>query len=110
MFSPRLRRTLTTIFAFLVFPSLLSAAPAETAKPAQPDTQGDPLPEGAFARLGTGRLRHWGSKISAIAFSPDGSTLAPVAGETIRFWDPATGKETRRIDCNAPQFRFAWSP
>src|SRR5947209_6338053 len=60
------------------------------------DSHGDPLPPFALARLGTKRLWHQ-SQANSIAFSPDGKTLATVAGE-IRLWDVTTGKELRRIE------------
>lgn len=73
--------------------------PAPAAKTAgkQPhaDLYGDPLPPGALARLGTLRLRHISA---AVAFSPDGKTLISAGADgTIRYWEPATGKETRRV-------------
>ncbi|MCI0457596.1 MAG: WD40 repeat domain-containing protein [Gemmataceae bacterium] len=61
------------------------------------DFWGDPLPEGALARLGT--LRFWHSEpILALAFSPDGKTLVSGSRDhRIRLWDVATGKERRQL-------------
>ena len=37
----------------------------------------------------------------AVAFSPDGGTLASVAGDsTVRIWDATTGAENLRIDAS----------
>src|SRR4029077_3147331 len=59
------------------------------------DLQGDPLPDGALARLGTVRWRH-GNQVIAVAFSPDGNTLASGSmDEAIHLSDVRTGKLLR---------------
>jgi RNA polymerase sigma factor (sigma-70 family) len=70
------------------------------AKPAEADPDGDPLPPGAFARLGTERLRHGGT-VTSLAFSSNGKVLASAGQDwMVRLWDPVTGKEIRRLDHN----------
>jgi RNA polymerase sigma factor (sigma-70 family) len=63
-----------------------------TSKPPSADLQGDPLPAGAIARLGSVRFRH-GSWVRDIALSPDGKIIAAVEFDKVRLWDSATGKE-----------------
>jgi RNA polymerase sigma factor (sigma-70 family) len=71
---------------------LVAKAPAEA--------QGDPLPPGAVARLGTERFRQ-GHTIGAMAVSPDGKLL--VTGGTfydwggLDLWDAATGRRLRHL-------------
>jgi len=59
------------------------------------DLGGDPLPEGAIARLGTSRLRHAGLRgITSLEFTPNGQQLVSQSyGDGIRIWDTATGRE-----------------
>ena len=60
------------------------------------DLFGDPLPEGALARLGTIRWRH--ESLASLAFGSEGKTLITTGGDgTLRIWDVASGKEIRRL-------------
>jgi WD40 repeat protein len=72
------------------------------AEPAR-DRYGNPLPEGAIARLGSLRLRNE-EFIHAAAFTADGKKLAAVGAGSTSFWDPVTGKLARRVEYkSAPQ-------
>jgi RNA polymerase sigma factor (sigma-70 family) len=61
------------------------------------DSQGDPLPTGAIARLGTARFRHMHNIISLL-YSRDGKKLVSGSWDaTVRMWDATTGEELRRF-------------
>jgi WD40 repeat protein len=76
------------------------------------DSLGDPLPEGAIARVGTTRMRHFSLPdklcfgIGCIAWSPDGKTIASTSfasgrvGVEARLWEASTGKPLCRLDNN----------
>jgi RNA polymerase sigma factor (sigma-70 family) len=83
-----------------------SEAKAKTPEPPKPEKQqraridryGDPLPDGAIARLGTTRFRHGGA-IGSLYFTPDGKTLVTCGlWDGIRIWDVASGRQIRRIE------------
>lgn len=63
------------------------------------DADGEPLPAGVLARLGSARLRP-GASWTDLAVSPDGRLLASVymVNGDCDLWSPSTGKLVRRID------------
>src|SRR5215470_17318013 len=75
-----------------------SAAPA-AGEPPRADRYGDPLPDGALARVGTVRFRQGGAP-PFLSFTPDGKTLISAdsaVDTTIRFWEAATGRQVRQF-------------
>ena len=72
-------------------------ARSEEKKEVRLDRYGDPLPPGAWMRLGTVRFRA-GGLIHACACSPDGKTVAVACANcTVYLFDTATGKPIRRL-------------
>jgi RNA polymerase sigma factor (sigma-70 family) len=72
------------------------AAHQDDKPPARVDRSGDPLPDGAIARIGTTRFRH-GDFIHSVAFAADGKRLLSYGFDGIRVWDAATGQEQRHL-------------
>lgn len=60
------------------------------------DRFGDPLPEGALARLGTVRFNH-GDGLKTLLFSPDAKTILSEGKGSLRLWDAATGAEVDQL-------------
>jgi hypothetical protein len=80
------------------------------APPIRRDRHGDPLPEGALARLGTVRWRH-GASVHALAYSPDGKSIVTAGvGRALVLWDVATGKELRVFSSRGQPSGLALSP
>lgn len=80
----------------LLAAGLMSAAPDPTPPPKK-DREGNPLPKGATARLGSIAFR--GPRMYGLAFSPDGKKLVATSegemhskGARVFTWDAATGK------------------
>src|SRR5262249_52845306 len=65
-------------------------SPSPAAAPKSTDTNGEQLPAGVIARLGSGRMRHTGW-VYDVCFSPDGKRIASVGtdadGLGLRVWD-----------------------
>jgi WD40 repeat protein len=55
------------------------------------DSEGEPMPVGVLARLGSVRWRH-GGRIIGSALSSDGKRLATVSPESVAVWDIDSGK------------------
>lgn len=77
-------------FVLLCLAGVLGAEPKR-------DPYGDPLPEGAIARLGSLRFRH-GSRVEVVGFSQDGKVLATFdGGDSLARWDTASGRKLRPL-------------
>jgi WD40 repeat protein len=62
------------------------------------DIYGDPLPEGALARLGTVRYRACCSSNGRIEFLADGQTLLGCDGQRLRWLDAPSGRVVLSVD------------
>ena len=77
-----------------LLPLVLLTSVCHAADAPKLDTNGDPLPPGAVARLGTIRLRTESESVVSV----DGKIIATSgADSSIRLWDAASGSELRRI-------------
>src|SRR4051812_11849449 len=76
---------------------MLSAGPPERGPmPHRLDRYGDPLPEGAVARLGSVRLRHAG--LTDFRLLADGKTAVTVGDNgMVYWWDIASGRRTGAV-------------
>src|SRR5262249_29579041 len=74
-----------------------AALPLGARDAARKDQVGDPLPDGALARMGSVRFRSV-TTINSLAFAPDGKSLVTAGyANHLTFWDLATGKVTRTL-------------
>src|SRR5438876_3756927 len=89
---------LALLAAWLVFSTQRPAhsQSGETTARVAVDSYGDPLPDGALARLGTVRLRH-GDAGARIVFSKDGKQLASAGQDGVAIWEVSSGKRVQHI-------------
>src|SRR5204863_9367180 len=91
------------VLVLLALVAPVANAADHAAKTPRLDVNGDPLPDGAIARLGTSRFQPPASPfVRAIALSPDGKTVATAThddkeGTRIDFMDTSTGKSLRKL-------------
>src|SRR5262249_27263146 len=93
-----LRTGLTLLIGLFICVVGARAEPPEDKPKLRTDLYGDPLPEGAVARLGTVRFRHPGA-VHGVAFSQDGKLLAASSDDKnmVVIWDRANGRKLREI-------------
>jgi WD40 repeat protein len=84
---------IVAVTLFVACSVTFAAAPAPVAR----DRQGDALPRGALARMGTPRLRPGEGGQRQLRLSPDKKCLAFVDYPAISLWDTATGKRIASI-------------
>ena len=77
---------------------IVAAQPVEEpARRERLDVHGDPLPDGAVARLGTSRFNH-GTNINDTMYTPDGKGLLTFGYDGfVRVWDPTSGRLVRSV-------------
>src|SRR5262245_41840076 len=92
MMSQRLQLLTVAITLLGIGPPVQSQDGKIDPKEKRVDAYGDPLPTGAIARLGTGRLCDAG--VYFLAFSPNGAKLATASRlGVLRIWEVGTGRE-----------------
>lgn len=82
---------------FACVAALLALAVCSHRTFAHGDLHGDPLPDGALARIGSTRLRQC-DRVQAMQYSPDGKLLVSRSEYAVYLWEAATGKRLRVIE------------
>jgi RNA polymerase sigma factor (sigma-70 family) len=112
-YTPLLIACLAVVAAGLIAcqPATEAGRPEKPAgnKAAHVDVHGDPLPEGALARLGTLRFRP-GGFVSSLAFAPNGKTVLTLDSQgSVCLLDAADGRALRRFSTGRTRQRPALS-
>jgi WD40 repeat protein len=71
------------------------------------DLYGDPLPDGAVARLGSVQLRHAGLSTDLAILDGGKTVLTAGSDRKLRFWDVAAGKQVRSVQLQGTP-RLGW--
>lgn len=104
------RRAILLAGAFTAFAAVSGAAPKtdiaksdKTTSGKRLDQFGNPLPDGAMARIGVLRFRH-GAPVTQIAFSPNGKTIysASSGEKAAHAWSLQDGNELQRFSGDKP--------
>jgi WD40 repeat protein len=94
---------------------VIAGQPTQANQPAHTDLYGDPLPEGAIARMGTVRFRTSGN-VTALAFTKGGQQLIALDNGTVQIWNAADGRLLKQltppagtlVDCLAVSGNGRW--
>lgn len=90
---------LAMLSVVLLSVGVVAGGMAPRSPPSEPrpavDAHGDPLPEGAIARMGSIQLRH--AAQSDFVILPDSKTILTAGGRVVRFWDMVAGKQVREV-------------
>src|SRR4051812_42464328 len=100
---------LALVAAFGVCQAAWAAAPPPPAPPRHADLYGDPLPVGAFARLGSTRFR-MRSHCREAVLSPDGRTVLANCAAGFFLFSAETGKVIRQVGQDAWAEQVGWAP
>src|SRR5262249_2694034 len=116
------------VLVLLAHVALVTSSSAQSTKTPRFDVNGDPLPDGAVARLGTVRFQPPGGDagkdrfksfrfmhVVANTLSPDGKVVATAFNHQdstrLEFMDTATGRSVRKLDVpNVSPSRLVFSP
>ena len=82
--------------SYAIVPAVGSPPKTGTMQLQRFDQFGDPLPEGASARMGTTRFRA-GASMSDVAYSRDGKSIITSAIDQIDVWETGSGKRLRHF-------------
>jgi WD40 repeat protein len=92
---PGVRSYLIWLLAWALITPFTNARAQNRPPAVRSDVNGDPMPAGAIARLGTLRYRSFGR--NKVALSPDGKRVACGGHESIRIFEIPSGKVIRDI-------------